>query len=322
MPDDERRCGEGQPVAETGDDMDCNSVWAKTVDRTMNAFLAATKPTKIPTGLVEFDRITGGLANGQVMVLAGRPCMGSSTVAMNIALAVARGTNGTGTPLPVGIFSLDWSQEMYVLRMACAIAKVPFLLVTSGSQYAGAEAISRLREATSILTKERIVVDAEGCLLLSEIEERARRMKAHYGIHLLVIDKAPFIQMHHFPLEGGVEQRRKYAERVLCKQVRALAIELDVPVIIMADVESSAEEDEERRGVPRVEDIIYAPPLDVFTPPSPGIVGLVRRPSLCLGSLGHDEEELLELQVVQDRHDNGETVKLRFEDTTSHVSDW
>jgi replicative DNA helicase len=141
----------------------------------------------IPTGFKDIDRQLNGLRGGEMIVLAARPSMGKTSLAMNIAENVALGVGLTdGEGHSVGIFSLEMSYMSLVTRMLCCHAKVPGFKLAQG--YVSADYHGNLVQAASVLNKAPIYMDDTGGLDVMELRARARRMKKKYNIDLIVID--------------------------------------------------------------------------------------------------------------------------------------
>jgi len=137
--------------------------------------------TGIPTGFVDFDRLTAGLQPSDLIIIAGRPVMGKTSFTLNIAQHAA-----TRAGVPVGFFSLEMSKEQLALRMLCAEARINSQKIRSG--FLSERDWLRLTDAAATLSEAPIFIDDTPALSVLEIRAKARRLRSEHNIGLIIVD--------------------------------------------------------------------------------------------------------------------------------------
>ncbi len=140
----------------------------------------------VPTGYKDLDKLLSGLQNSELIILAARPSMGKTALALNMARQAA------GYGIPVGIFSLEMSSPQIAMRLLCAEAKVDAHLVRIGKL--PADQMGKLSNALGTLEKAPIYIDDSPAMTIMEIRSKARRLKVEFNIGLLVVD---YLQLVH-----------------------------------------------------------------------------------------------------------------------------
>jgi replicative DNA helicase len=193
--------------------------------------------TGVPSGFVDLDRYTAGLQPGDLIIVAGRPSMGKTAFALNIAEHVAlHPTVG----LPVAIFSMEMSSSQLAMRMLSSMAKVDQTRLRTGRL--NDEEWSRLTDEIGRLNEARIHVDETAALNALELRARARRMKREYGkLGLVVVD---YLQLMSASAQG---ENRATEISEISRSLKALAKELDVPVIALSQLSRAVEQRNDRR---------------------------------------------------------------------------
>jgi len=230
--------------------------------------------TGVSTGFSDLDKKTQGLRAGEMIVLAARPSVGKTSLAMNIAENAALGAGSADEPVPVGIFSLEMSQEALVLRMLCSHAEVSSFKLLGG-YVATAQAHSKLMSAASVLTKAPIFLDDTGALDVLELRARARRMQKKHGIKLLIVDYLQLLHAHEYARQG-----RQLETAHISGHLKAMAKELKLPVLVLSQLSRAPEQRGERDSRPRLSDLRDSGAIEQDA----DIVLMLRRPS------GHDDE--------------------------------
>jgi len=192
----------------------------------------------LPTGFTDFDRITGGLRAGDLVVVAGRPSMGKTTLAVNMAEFAAVSPDCKAA---VAIFSMEMPSEQVVTRMLSSIGHVPLNSIRSGK--ISDEDWVRITAATSQLSEARIFIDESPGLTPTELRARARRIKREHGLDLVVID---YLQLMQVP---GTKENRATEIAEISRGLKALAKELAVPVIALSQLNRSVEQRTEKKPV-------------------------------------------------------------------------
>ncbi|MFH1354631.1 MAG: replicative DNA helicase [Candidatus Omnitrophota bacterium] len=196
--------------------------------------------TGVPTGYVDFDVKTAGLQSSDLIVIAGRPSMGKSAFAIGIAEYV-----GVTEKAPVAIFSLEMSKEQLVQRLLCSHARVDAHKVRTG--YLATSDWPRLTAAAGKLSEAPIFIDDSPAISVMELRARARRLKAHHDIKLIMLD---YMQLMRG--SSGMENRQQEISEI-SRSLKALARELHVPVVAISQLSRAVESRTDHR--PQLSDL-------------------------------------------------------------------
>ena len=190
----------------------------------------------VPTGFTQLDRKTTGLQPGDLIVIAGRPSMGKTTLAMNIAenAAIAKG-------VPAAIFSMEMSSEQLVNRLVSSLGRVNQTHLRTGNF--SDEDWSRIQGAMSQLSSAKIFVDETPALTPTEVRARARRLKREHDIGLIVVDYLQLMQV------SGTKENRATEISEISRGLKALAKELRVPVVALSQLNRAVEQRTDKRPV-------------------------------------------------------------------------
>lgn len=192
----------------------------------------------LPTGFTDFDKITGGLRPGDLVVVAGRPSMGKSTLAVNMAEYAAVHAAKRAS---VAIFSLEMPSEQLVTRLLSSIGGVPLGSLRSGN--ISDEDWVRITSATSQLSESKVFIDETPALTPTELRARARRVKREHGLDLVVVD---YLQLMQVP---GTKENRATEIAEISRGLKVLAKELSVPVIALSQLNRAVEQRENKKPV-------------------------------------------------------------------------
>jgi replicative DNA helicase len=193
--------------------------------------------TGVPTGFVDLDQRTAGLQPGDLIIVAGRPSMGKTAFALNIAEHVALHPS---VRMPVAIFSMEMSASQLALRMLSSIAKIDQHKLRTGRLTN--EEWPHLTDAIDRLNDTSIHVDETPALNALEVRARARRLKREYGkLGLVVID---YLQLMSASSQG---ENRATEISEISRSLKALAKELEVPVIALSQLSRAVEQRNDRR---------------------------------------------------------------------------
>jgi len=184
--------------------------------------------TGIPTGFIDFDSKTSGLQESDLIVIAGRPSMGKSALALGIAEYA-----GVVEKIPLAFFSLEMSKEQLVQRMLCAHAKVDAHKVRTG--YLSPSDWPRLTAAAGKLSETPIFIDDTPAISVMELRAKARRLKAHHDIKLIILD---YMQLMR---GSGHEENRQQEISDISRSLKSLARELSVPVVAISQLSRAVE---------------------------------------------------------------------------------
>ena len=191
------------------------------------------------TGFTDFDKITGGLRGGDLVIVAGRPSMGKTTLAVNMAENAARESERASAS--VLIFSMEMPSEQLMTRMLSSVGGVPLSDIRSGR--ISDEDWVRITSATSQLSEARIFIDETPGLTPTDLRARARRVKREHGLDLVVVD---YLQLMQVP---GTKENRATEISEISRGLKALAKELRVPVIALSQLNRSVEQREHKKPV-------------------------------------------------------------------------
>ena len=193
-----------------------------------------TDITGIPSGFVDLDKMTSGFQRSDLIIVAARPGMGKTSFALNIAQNIATKRN-----LSVAVFSLEMSKEQLVQRIISSAAAIDQSAIRTGK--IKAEEWSRLVDAIGPLSDARIFIDDTPAISVREIRAKARRLKAEKGLDILFVD---YIQL----MSGGVRSESRQQEiSYISRSLKALARELDIPIIALSQLSRAAEQSQDKR---------------------------------------------------------------------------
>jgi replicative DNA helicase len=273
-------------------------------DSVRNAFIEIenTDPnevvTGVTTGFMGLNKHLGGLQKTDMIVLAARPAMGKTSLALNIAENAALGLHGE--PVPVAVFSLEMSREQLVKRMLFSNAKVAAYKLKDGRGLTNDEH-ARLTRAVDKLSKAKIFIDDTPGLEAVELRSRARRLKSRYGIKLIVVDYLQLMNYSKFAKDG--RQRETMA---ISGAVKAMAKELDVPVIVLSQLSRAAESTGD--NIPKLSHLRDSGAIEQDA----DMVWLLYRPSYYEKGDARNTDNLAVLDIAKFRHGATGDVKLSF----------
>ncbi len=268
--------------------------------------------TAISTGFHNIDEILVGLRPSEMIVLAARPSMGKTSLAMNMAEHVALGTGDPdGVARQVGVFSLEMNYASLVQRMLCCRAGIPGDSLQRG--FLSTDFHRRLVQAASVLRKAQIYLDDTGGLDVMELRARARRMKKKHDIQLIVIDYLQLLNCREYARQG-----RQLETSAISSNLKSMAKELQVPVLVLSQLSRAPEQRSGTHdGRPKLSDLRDSGAIEQDA----DVVLMLRRPCYYPGSERSDDKTLAIVDVA--KHRNGQTgeVELNFEDRYTRFRD-
>jgi len=192
--------------------------------------------TGVTTGFKDFDEQTSGLQKGDLVIVAGRPSMGKTTFSMNIAenAAIAQG-------ISVAIFSMEMPAESLAMRMISSMGRIDQHRLRTGQL--NDEDWPRITSAVSLLSEAKVFIDDTPALSPTDLRARARRLKREHGLGLIVIDYLQLMQV------AGSSENRTNEISEISRGLKALAKELEVPVIALSQLNRSLEQRPNKRPV-------------------------------------------------------------------------
>src|SRR5437867_1333075 len=219
--------------------------------------------TGISTGFVEFDRMISGMHPAELIVIAARPSMGKTALAMNIAEHVS-----INEKLPVGVFSLEMSSQQLVQRLLCSRARVNLQKVRDG--FLGERDFPSLTAAASKLAEAKIFIDDSASLTILELRAKARRLKAQQDVQLIIVD---YLQLLRSTSRRAQDNRQLEISEISAG-LKGLAKELKIPIIVVAQLNRQPEQ--RSGGKPRLSDLRESGSIEQDA----DLVGLLVRPEL------------------------------------------
>ena len=186
--------------------------------------------TGIPTGFTDFDNLTSGMQSSDLIVLAARPSMGKTALALNIATHVALSAKKS-----VGMFSLEMAGDQLLLRMLCSEARVDAHQLRTG--YLSKEDWNKITKKLGELSQAPVFIDDSAGITLLEMRAKARRLKAENSLDLLIVDYLQLIAGG----KGRYENRQQEISSI-SRGLKGLAKELDIPVIAISQLSRAPEQ--------------------------------------------------------------------------------
>jgi len=208
----------------------------KAVDRIDTLFRSESAITGVSTGFKDLDDMTSGLQPGDLVIVAGRPSMGKTSLAMNIAENTA-----VGSKLPVAIFSMEMPGEQLAMRMMASLGRINAHKVRTGKLED--DDWPRLTHAIGMLAEAPMFIDDTPALTPLELRTRARRLKREHGLGLIVVD---YLQLMQAPESS---ENRATEISGITRSLKGLAKELGVPVVALSQLNRSLEQRPNKRPV-------------------------------------------------------------------------
>ncbi len=213
-----------------------NTLLTQAVDRIDQLFRSDSPYTGVPTGFTDLDGMTSGLQAGDLVIIAGRPSMGKTSLAMNIAENAA-----VGHKTPVAIFSLEMPGSQLAMRMMASLGRINAHKVRTGKL--DDDDWPRLTSAVSLLNDAPLYIDDTAGITPMELRARARRLKREHGLGMIIVDYLQLMQ------STETEENRATEISNITRSLKGLAKELEVPLIAMSQLNRSVESRTDKRPV-------------------------------------------------------------------------
>lgn len=217
-----------------------DSVLKKVLDKIDRLYEKKETLTGIPSGFQDLDNLTAGFQNADLIIIAARPSVGKTALALNIAQNVS-----IKHKIPVALFSLEMSKEQLAQRILCSEAEIDALrLKTASLPDSGWK---KLTKALSKLSEAQLFIDDSASITSMEIRAKARRLKAEHGLGLVIID--------YMQLMSGRQRVENRVQEIseIARSLKTLARELDIPVIALSQLSRAVEQRNDR--IPRLSDL-------------------------------------------------------------------
>ena len=275
--------------------------------------------TGLPSGLANLDRMIHGLRKQEMIVLAARPSQGKTSLAMNIAECVALGRRIDNEPFPgayaglhpVGVFSCEMNQQSLAKRMLAGVSGIPMNSL-GGRAIDPQEIIRRLTTGASIIGRAPIFVDDASDLDVMDLRARARRMKKQHHIELLVIDYLQLLSHREYAKQG-----RQIEVSKVSSNIKAMAKELDIPVLVLSQLSRNTEQHGDKNAIPKLSDLRDSGAIEQDA----DVVLMLRRPCKYPGSDGYEDKDLAIVDVAKQRNGQTGEVRLNFNGEFTRFSD-
>jgi replicative DNA helicase len=200
--------------------------------------------TGVTSGFKDLDQLTFGFQRQEMIVLAARPSVGKTSLALNVAEAAALPKKGE--PVPTLIFSLEMSSAQLALRMLCSRARVNIKLLRDGMLPKQGPEQQRLVDVADELSKSPLFIDDSSHLTIMELRAKARRLYTRYKLGLIVVDYLQLLS----PTDPKIPREQQVAE--VSRGLKAMAKELDLPVLVLSQLNRSSEKE---NRAPRLSDL-------------------------------------------------------------------
>ena len=269
----------------SGGEVNLKDAVKQTVGEIERAFANKGSCTGIASGFPARDRLTTGFHDGDVFILAARPSMGKTSLAMSIAEHVAMNDS-----VPVGIFSMEMTATSLLKRMMSSRANVDGHSLLTGNL--SEQEIRNLTMAAGRIAKSPMVVDETAHLTVAGLASRARRMVARHGVKLIVVD---YLQLMHAKADSRVQEVTK-----ISNGLKAVAKQLNIPMLVLSQLSRSVEQQDRP---PRLSDLRDSGSIEQDA----DVVAMLHRPD--------PTSSLVDVMVL--KHRNGPTgvVELEFDKT-------
>ena len=249
--------------------------------------------TGVPTGFEKIDDLTSGLQKSDLIIIAGRPSMGKTSLALNIAQFASMENK-----IPVAIFSLEMSKEQLAFRLLASEAKVDSQRLRKG--FLGETDWPKLTTAAGRLSEAPLYIDDTPAITVLEMKAKSRRLKAETELGLIVVD---YIQLMR---ASGYSDNREQEISEISRSLKALAKELKVPVIALSQLNRKAEDRPNRR--PQMADLRESGAIEQDA----DVIAFIYRDEVYNKSDDNPEKGLAEIIIGKQRNGPTGTVKLAF----------
>ncbi|NTV15560.1 MAG: replicative DNA helicase [Desulfobulbaceae bacterium] len=250
--------------------------------------------TGVPSGFEDFDRKTAGLQPSDLIILAARPSMGKTALAMNIVQNAA-----LLHKVPVGVFSLEMSKEQLGMRMLCSLSKVDSQRVRTG--HIQENDWPKLARAVGMLSESPIYIDDTPALTIMELRGKARRLKTEHNLGLVVVDYLQLMRGQH-----GATERREQEISEISRSLKAMAKELHIPVIALSQLNRSLESRGDKR--PMLSDLRESGAIEQDA----DVICFIYRDEVYNKSEGNPKRGIAELIIGKQRNGPTGTIELTF----------
>ncbi|MCX7760938.1 MAG: replicative DNA helicase [Hydrogenothermaceae bacterium] len=249
--------------------------------------------TGVPTGFYEIDRLTTGFHPGDLVIIAARPGMGKTSFALSILhyLSVIEG-------LPTAFFSLEMSKEQIAMRLLGEESKIPLRKIRSG--FLSTEELEKIAEVSLKMMKAPLYIDDTASISILDLKAKARRLKKEADVKLIVVDYLQLLS------SGRRSENRQQEVAEISRSLKALAKELGIPVVALAQLSRQAEMRSDKR--PQLADLRESGAIEQDA----DLVMFIHRPEYYKKNPSPQEEGLAEIIIAKQRNGPTGIVNLVF----------
>ncbi len=264
--------------------------------------------TGVSTGFPNLDEITSGLQSGEMVIVAARPSMGKTALALNIAENIAM------RDVPVGLFSLEMSRQQLVQRLLSSRASVSGHSIRRNML--SDRDMAAIIQAADDLMKRPLYIDDTPSLSITQLRAKARRLKQSHDIGVVIVD---YLQLM---TSGKRAESRQQEVSEISRGVKALARELNIPVLCLSQLNRAAEQREGHR--PRMSDLRESGSIEQDA----DVVAMLHREAYfhlndqAWMEANEDKHNLAELIIAKQRNGPTATVKLTWDNSCTRFHDW
>ena len=306
-------------LAERGNFSQSYMKFNQALDQTIEMATLAMKSDKgivgVPTGLTDLDEKLGGLHKSDLVIIAGRPSMGKTALATNIAYHAAKVLHDNNEKKSVAFFSLEMSSEQLSTRILSEQARIQSNDIRRGK--ASEEELNRYIETSRNIYDIPLYIDETPAITISSLSNRARRLKRLFGLNLIVVDYIQLMRTFSNRMDGRVQEISE-----ITQGLKALAKELNVPVVALSQLSRAVEQRDDK--IPQLSDLRESGSIEQDA----DVVLFVYREQYYLekkepkqGSIEHAEWQskmsdihgLASLIIGKHRHGSTGTVHVEFE---------
>ncbi len=260
----------------------------------------------VPTGYKQLDNLLAGLQKSDLVILAARPSVGKTSLALDIARHVA-----VKEKIPVGVFSLEMSKEQLVDRLLCSQANVDLWKMRTGnlSDKPDSDDFPRIGNAMGVLSEAPLFIDDSPGNNIMQIRTKARRLQAEHGLGLIVIDYLQLMESHKTSY-GGDNRVQEVSE--ITRGLKGIARELNVPVLALSQLSRMVEQ--RKPAIPKLSDLRESGSIEQDADVVIFIYRKAADRNYRLEDIPPDEKNIAELHVAKHRNGPVGVVKVFFEE--------
>ncbi|WP_418360121.1 replicative DNA helicase [Sphingobacterium detergens] len=265
--------------------------------------------TGVPSGFTKIDRVTGGFQPGNLIILAARPAMGKTSLALCFGINAA-----IQFKKPVGIFSLEMTRRQLMNKEMSIVAEVP--LEKINKKWCNQEDLNRLGQFAPIFQEAPIHWDDTPAITIFEFRAKARRMKRMYGIEMIIID---YLQLMHGDRGKGVNREQEIGS--ISRGLKAIALELEIPIIALSQLSRAVESRPGNSKRPMLSDLRESGSIEQDA----DMVMFLYRPEyygITETETGKPTTGMAEVLVAKNRHGETDDIVVEFVGKFTKFKDW